>query len=280
MPSIPESHKRNIFKYRTGQIWNKNIAFKRRMPYMPGQPIARDTRCPLCRGDDSQGHIFGSCMHPDMSKQYIARHDKAMRMSLVSVPYMYRNMRSDRLQRRFFKSVSCSKKSVLWLWGESSGCLQMARPTDKRLFCSKPNVGLQPIWRVSRGFNIMLLMSKQPDENRCTKKHPIQLLQRMEISRKLCRQLAGRFWKRRHSSEKKLLRNCYVMISVQSPLKVSNTSMAGLSFIFCISQNVGAISLRIIHHFWLTTFLPFDTLHSNCGQGNQRNNCWVIQSLH
>ncbi len=68
-------------KYRTCQIWNKNIAFKRLMPYMPGQPIARDTRprCPLCRGDDSQGHIFGSCMHPDMSKQYIARHDKAMR---------------------------------------------------------------------------------------------------------------------------------------------------------------------------------------------------------
>jgi len=31
------------------------------------------------RGDDSQGHIFGSCMHPDMSKQHIARHDKAMR---------------------------------------------------------------------------------------------------------------------------------------------------------------------------------------------------------
>ena len=45
------------------------IAFKRHMSYMPGQPIARDTRCPLCRGDDSQGHIFGSCMHPDMSKR-------------------------------------------------------------------------------------------------------------------------------------------------------------------------------------------------------------------
>ncbi len=28
MPSIPESHKRNIFKYRTGQIWNKNMAFE------------------------------------------------------------------------------------------------------------------------------------------------------------------------------------------------------------------------------------------------------------
>jgi len=49
------------------------------MSYMPGQPIAKDARCPLCRGDDSQEHIFGSCMNPDMSKQYIARHDKAMR---------------------------------------------------------------------------------------------------------------------------------------------------------------------------------------------------------
>ncbi len=57
MPSIPESHKRNIFKYRTGQIWNKNIAFKRRMPYMPGQPIARDTGCPLCRDDDSGSYL-------------------------------------------------------------------------------------------------------------------------------------------------------------------------------------------------------------------------------
>ena len=41
MPSIPESHKRNIFKYKTCQIWNKNIAFKRCMLYMHGQPIAK-----------------------------------------------------------------------------------------------------------------------------------------------------------------------------------------------------------------------------------------------
>ncbi len=56
-----------------------HIAARCHMSYMPGQPMARDTRCPLCRGHDSQGHIFGSCMHPDMSKQYIARHYKAMR---------------------------------------------------------------------------------------------------------------------------------------------------------------------------------------------------------
>ncbi len=82
MPSIPESHKRNIFEYRTGQIWNKSMAFQRHVLYMPGQAIAMDTRCSLCRGDDSEGHISGSCVHPDMSKQYIARHDKAMRTDI------------------------------------------------------------------------------------------------------------------------------------------------------------------------------------------------------
>jgi len=79
MPSIPESHKRNIFKYRTGQIWNKNVAFKKRTSYMPGQPMTRDAHCPPCRGDKWQGYIFGTCTLPDMSKQYIAEHDKAMR---------------------------------------------------------------------------------------------------------------------------------------------------------------------------------------------------------
>ncbi len=48
MSTIPDSHRRSIFKYRTGQIWNKNMAFQRHVPYMPGQPITMDTRCPLC----------------------------------------------------------------------------------------------------------------------------------------------------------------------------------------------------------------------------------------
>ena len=46
---------------------------------MPGQPIAMDTRCLLFRDGDSQGHIFGSCMHPGMSEHCIPRHDKAMK---------------------------------------------------------------------------------------------------------------------------------------------------------------------------------------------------------
>ena len=29
--------------------------------------------------EDSGGHILGACLHKDMNKQYIARHDKAIR---------------------------------------------------------------------------------------------------------------------------------------------------------------------------------------------------------
>lgn len=31
LPSIPDSHKRNIFTRRTGQVWNQNLALKRLM---------------------------------------------------------------------------------------------------------------------------------------------------------------------------------------------------------------------------------------------------------
>lgn len=41
--------------------------------------IAIDTCCPLCRVDASLGHMFGSCKQPGMSKQEVARHDKAIR---------------------------------------------------------------------------------------------------------------------------------------------------------------------------------------------------------
>ena len=37
-----------------------------------------DAPCPLCGGNDSCGHILGACRHPDMHKQYIIRHNKAV----------------------------------------------------------------------------------------------------------------------------------------------------------------------------------------------------------
>ena len=51
-------------------------------PYLPGQPIATDSRCALsgCEGHVGAGHILLECTHADMKKQHIARHDAMMRM--------------------------------------------------------------------------------------------------------------------------------------------------------------------------------------------------------
>ena len=48
------------------------------MPYLSGEPIATDTRWPLCGDADSAGHMLGHCEHKELKAHYIARHDKAM----------------------------------------------------------------------------------------------------------------------------------------------------------------------------------------------------------
>ena len=47
--------------------------------------IVPHTTCPICPLEDSIGHIMGGCSHTDMKKQYIARHDKAVRMLIKSL---------------------------------------------------------------------------------------------------------------------------------------------------------------------------------------------------
>ena len=79
MPSISEPMKRNAVNYRNGQLYNKKLACMRKQAYLPWEGIARDSRCPLCSDEDSWGRVLGGCLHGDMKKQYIARHDKAMR---------------------------------------------------------------------------------------------------------------------------------------------------------------------------------------------------------
>ena len=79
MSTVTSSMKRNVLNYRYGQLYNKKLAFMRKQAYLAGDGIARDRACPLCRHEDSGGHILGACLHKDMKEQYIARHDKAMR---------------------------------------------------------------------------------------------------------------------------------------------------------------------------------------------------------
>ena len=61
---------------------DQEAAFMQHRPYLSGQPIATDSRCPLpgCQGNDGAGHILLECTHADMKKQHIARHDVMMRM--------------------------------------------------------------------------------------------------------------------------------------------------------------------------------------------------------
>lgn len=76
MPTVNAAMRRNALNFRYGQ---QKLAFMRTQAYMSGEGIARDHRCPLCRQEDSGADILGGCLCRDVKKQYIARHDKAMR---------------------------------------------------------------------------------------------------------------------------------------------------------------------------------------------------------
>ena len=82
MRCFSERTKERIDKLRWGKTWTKKAAYMQHRPYLPGQPIATDSRCPLpgCHGNDGAGHILLECTHADMKKQHIARHDAMMRM--------------------------------------------------------------------------------------------------------------------------------------------------------------------------------------------------------
>ena len=75
--------RRTLLKHRTGQFWTKKEAFLWGAPYSPGkhgQPIATNSRCPLCGEPDSGGHVLLRCTHPQMKAMHIHRHDSAVRM--------------------------------------------------------------------------------------------------------------------------------------------------------------------------------------------------------
>jgi hypothetical protein len=78
------SNRMTIFRGWWGLLWNKKRANMMRVPYLKGPTTTpamppNDT-CPLCPKPDSSSHILGGCLHPDMKKQYILRHDEAVRM--------------------------------------------------------------------------------------------------------------------------------------------------------------------------------------------------------
>ena len=84
-PHTTQSLLRNVLKARYGQLWNMNMAYVRKMPYMRGLRTATSNACPLCSLlEDSGSHLLGGCRHRDMVKSYIARHNEAGRSSRQS----------------------------------------------------------------------------------------------------------------------------------------------------------------------------------------------------
>lgn len=73
---------KQVLRARYGIMHHMGQAFKMRRPYLPGLPVARNKKCPLCGGEDSTSHILNGCTHPDMKAFYIERHNAAGRMML------------------------------------------------------------------------------------------------------------------------------------------------------------------------------------------------------
>jgi len=77
---------RNILKMRTGTLWTASKAHTFNLPYRTSGGISTSGLCPLCPNTDpnrppppdTQGHIFGSCSHPQLKSYYIARHNQAL----------------------------------------------------------------------------------------------------------------------------------------------------------------------------------------------------------
>ena len=77
----------NTLKYRYGQLWNKKKAYLQhsRYPNPKTSKPATNMQCPLCTEPDSGGHMLGGCLHPEMKKAYISRHDTALRTVLKAI---------------------------------------------------------------------------------------------------------------------------------------------------------------------------------------------------
>ena len=82
MKCFSERTEERIDKLRWGKTWTKKAAFLQRKPYLPGQLVATNSRCPLpgCQGNNGAGHILLECTHAVMKKQHVAKHDAMMRM--------------------------------------------------------------------------------------------------------------------------------------------------------------------------------------------------------
>jgi hypothetical protein len=69
---------KNAFKYLYGHLWTARLARRYGRPCVGPNGAPSDGRCPLCGGDDTQGHMLGSCRHPQLHAMHTQRHNTAV----------------------------------------------------------------------------------------------------------------------------------------------------------------------------------------------------------
>ena len=80
--AVSTAARKQVLRARYGILHHMGQAYKMRRPYLPGLPVARNKKCPLCGEEDSTTHILNGCAHPEMKALYIERHNAAGRMML------------------------------------------------------------------------------------------------------------------------------------------------------------------------------------------------------
>jgi len=88
LQDAPLSEVRTVLKHRCYVTWTKDKAHKRGCRYIlgrPGEPVATDSRCPLCGGQDSIAHMLLECRHYRVQATRVWRHDSAVRMILKAL---------------------------------------------------------------------------------------------------------------------------------------------------------------------------------------------------
>ena len=134
MPQISLNMKLNIFKYRTGTLFNQKHAVRFKISSSP--------HCPLCHQTDSALHILSGCQRTTISNMITERHNIACRLimkalSKASLGACIVSMdigSKDRLTQQNLHTPGNATNRILPIWLLPPNLLD-----TNRLTCSRPD---------------------------------------------------------------------------------------------------------------------------------------------
>ena len=159
---ISMAARRQTLRARYGVLHNMRQAFKYKMPYLPGLPIARNICCPLCGQNDSATHILNACGSKAMKALYIERHNSASRMILQEV------LRGGRGNAQIFADIGSDAKML------GLGCFE-TRLTTLLTHRDMANAGLTIDDRAKMRPDILLIENKRKKSSPQGKAHIVEV---------------------------------------------------------------------------------------------------------